>query len=125
MKQKIKKESKSKMTKKQYEFPMFDNEDYMKKFIGNFNAVSYDENEDIQTLKKEHNNEDVYVWDIFQTYQEISAINSAIQILGQEIDNTMDNEWVDEETKEQYEETMKHLCRLTKRIGNKNGRLLK
>ena len=111
--------------KKQYKFPMFDNEDYMKKFIGNFNAVSYDENEDIQTLKKEHNNEDVYVWDIFQTNQEISAINSAIQILGQEIDNTMDDEWVDEETKEQYEETMKHLCRLTKRIGNKNGRLLK
>ena len=120
-KEKMKKEN----DKKQYEFPMFDNEDYMKKFIGNFNAVSYDENEDIQTLKKEHNNEDVYVWDIFQTNQEISAINSAIQILGQEIDNTMDNEWVDEETKEQYEETMKHLCRLTKRGGIKNGRLLK
>ena len=43
----------------------------------------------------------------------------------QEIDSTMDNEWVDEETKEQYEETMKHLCRLTKRGGIKNGRLLK
>jgi predicted oxidoreductase len=131
MKQKKKEEkmSKEKMKKendkKQYKFPMFDNEDYMKKFIGNFNAVSYDENEDIQTLKKEHNNEDVYVRDIFQTNQEISAINSAIQILGQEIDNTMDDEWVDEETKEQYEETMKHLCRLTKRGGNKNGRLLK
>ena len=130
MKQKKKEEkmSKEKMKKendkKQYKFPMFDNEDYMKKFIGNFNAVSYDENEDIQTLKKENNNEDVLVWDTFQTDDEISALCSAINIIGETIDNTLEGEWADEEQEEQYKQTMKHLCRLSNRYPDRMGRKL-
>ena len=40
------------------------------------------------------------------------------------MDNIWENEWNDEEQKEQYEQTMKHLCRLSNRLIDKEGRLL-
>jgi hypothetical protein len=107
----------------QFNYPMRDIEHYMKEYIGNFNAVSYDENEDIQTIKKEHKNKDMYVFDTFTTNQEQEALSSAIYFLGEKIDNTYDDEWIDDE-KPEYEETMKHLCRLYGRYSNRNGRKL-
>ena len=47
----------------------------------------------------------------------------AIYFLGEKIDNTYDDEWIDDE-KPEYEETMKHLCRLYGRYSNRNGRKL-
>jgi hypothetical protein len=35
---------------KQFEYPYRDIEHYIKEYIGNFNAINYDELEDIQTL---------------------------------------------------------------------------
>jgi hypothetical protein len=108
---------------KQFNYPMRDIEHYIKEYIGNFNAVSYDENEDIQTIKEEHKNKDVYVFDTFATNQEQEALSSAIYFLGEKIENTYDDEWIDSE-KLEHEETMKHLCRLYGRYSNRNGRKL-
>jgi hypothetical protein len=74
--------------KKQFNYPMRDIEHYMKEYIGNFNAVSYDEKEDIQTIKEEYKDNDVYVFDTFTTSQEQEALCSAIYLLGEKIDNT-------------------------------------
>ena len=112
------------MTNKKYEFPSFNNEYYQEKYAGIKNSLNYDENEDIQTLKKENNNEDVLVWDTFQTDDEISALCSAINIIGETIDNTLEGEWADEEQEEQYKQTMKHLCRLSNRYPDRMGRKL-
>ena len=57
---------------------------------------------------EENNNEDVLVWDTFQTDDEISALCSAINIIGETIDNTLEGEWADEEQEEQYKQTMKN-----------------
>ena len=107
----------------QFEYPMRDIEHYMKEYIGNFNAVSYDENEDIQTIKEEHKNEDVYVFDAFTTSLEIEALESAIYLLGDKIDNTYFDEYFAGK-EEEYKETMKHLCRLYGRYSDSNGRKL-
>ena len=107
----------------QFNYPMRDIEHYMKEYIGNFNAVSYDENEDIQTIKEEHKNKDVYVFDTFATNQEQEALSSAIYFLGEKIENTYDDEWIDSE-KLEHEETMKHLCRLYGRYSDRDGRKL-
>ena len=112
------------MTNKKYEFPSFNNKYYQEKYTGIKNSLNYDENEDIQTLKKENNNEDVLVWDTFQTDDEISALCSAINIIGETIDNTLEGEWADEEQEEQYKQTMKHLCRLSNRYPDRMGRKL-
>ena len=104
----------------QFNYPMRDIEHYMKEYIGNFNAVSYDENEDIQTIKEEHKNEDVYVFDAFTTSLEIEALESAIYLLGDTINNT----YFVAGKKEEYKETMKHLCRLYGRYSDNNGRKL-
>jgi|TARA_Y100000294_G_C8350408_1_gene254479 hypothetical protein len=112
------------MTNKKYKFPPFNNEYYQEKYAGIKNSLNYDENEDIQTLKKENNNEDVLVWDTFQTNDEISALCSAINIIGETIDNTWKNEWMNEEQEEQYKQTMKHLCRLSNRYPDRMGRKL-
>ena len=108
---------------KQFEYPYRDIEHYIKEYIGNFNAINYDELEDIQTLKAEHNNEPVFVFDTFTTNQEQEALASAIYFLGEKIGNTMSDNWCDNE-KEEHEETMKHLCRLYGRYGNNRGRKL-
>lgn len=107
----------------QFEYRYRDIEHYIKEYIGNFNAVEYNESEDIQTLKKEHNNETVFVLDTFTTGQEQEALASAIYFLGEKIDNTMSDDWYEDE-KEEHEETMKHLCRLYGRYGNNSGRKL-
>ena len=107
----------------QFQYRYRDIEDYVKKYIGNFNAIEYNELEDIQTLKKEHNNETVVVFDTFTTAQEQEALASAIYFLGEKIRNTMSDDWCDNE-KEEHEETMKHLCRLYGRYGNNFGRKL-
>ena len=110
--------------KKQFNYPMRDIEHYMKEYIGNFNAVSYDENEDIQTIKEEYKDNDVYVFDTFTTSQEQEALCSAIYLLGEKIDNTHFDEDFVSGDKEEYEETMKHLCRLYGRYSDRNGRKL-
>jgi hypothetical protein len=107
----------------QFKYRFRDIEDYIKEYIGNFNAVEYNESEDIQTLKKEHNNEPVIVFDTFTTNQELEALASAIYFLGEKIGNTMSDDWCDNE-KEEHEETIKHLCRLYGRYSNNNGRKL-
>ena len=107
----------------QFQYKFRDIEDYVKEYIGNFNAIEYNELEDIQTLKKEHNNETVIVFDTFTTAQEQGALASAIYFLGEKIGNTMSDDWCDNE-KEECEETMKHLCRLYGRYGNNSGRKL-
>ena len=107
----------------QFNYPMRDIEHYMKEYIGNFNAVSYDENEDIQTIKEEHKNKDVYVLDTFITNLEQEALSSAIYLLGEKMENTYDDEWIDSE-KLEHEETMKHLCRLYGRYSDRDGRKL-
>lgn len=107
----------------QFQYKFRDIEDYVKEYIGNFNAIEYNELEDIQTLKKEHNNETVIVFDTFTTAQEQGALASAIYFLGEKIGNTMSDDWCDNE-KEECEETMKHLCRLYRRYGNNSGRKL-
>lgn len=107
----------------QFKYRYRDIEHYIKKYIGNFNAVEYNELEDIQTLKKEHNNESVIVFDSFATNQEQAALASAIYFLGEKIGNTMSDDWCDNE-KEECEETMKHLCRLYGRYDNNHGRKL-
>jgi hypothetical protein len=109
--------------KKQFEYPHKDIEHYIKEYIDNFNAVTYDKSEDIQTIKEEHNDKNVYVFDTFTTTQEQSALASAIYLLGEKIDNTYDDEWIDDE-KPEYEETMKHLCRLYGRYSDRQGRKL-
>ena len=118
------KKEENKMINKKYKFPAFDNEYYNEKYAGIKNSLNYDESEDIQTLKKENNNEDVLVWDTFQTDDEISALCSAINIIGETIDNTLEGEWADEEQEEQYKQTMKHLCRLSNRYPDRMGRKL-
>ena len=118
------KKEENKMINKKYKFPTFDNEYYNEKYAGIKNSLNYDESEDIQTLKKENNNEDVLVWDTFQTDDEISALCSAINIIGETIDNTLEGEWADEEQEEQYKQTMKHLCRLSNRYPDRMGRKL-
>jgi len=40
------------------------------------------------------------------------------------MDNIWENEWVDEEQKKQYEETMKYLGRISNRLLDKQGREL-
>ena len=112
------------MINKKYKFPAFDNEYYNEKYAGIKNSLNYDESEDIQTLKKENNNEDVLVSDTFQTDDEISALCSAINIIGETIDNTWEREWADEEQEEQYKQTMKHLCRLSNRYPDRMERKL-
>jgi hypothetical protein len=107
----------------QFKYRYRDIEVYIKEYIGNFNAVEYNESEDIETLKKEHNNELVIVFDTFTTNQEQEALASAIYFLGEKIGNTMSDDWCDNE-KEEHEETMKHLCRLYGRYGNNRGRKL-
>ena len=109
--------------KQQFKYPFRDIEYYIKEYIGNFNAVEYNELEDIQTLKKEHNNETVFVFDTFTTCQEQEALASAIYFLGEKIGNTVSDDWHENE-KEEHQETMKHLCRLYGRYGNNNGRKL-
>jgi len=118
------KKEENKMINKKYKFPAFDNEYYNEKYAGIKNSLNYDESEDIQTLKKGNNNEDVLVWDTFQTDDEISALCSAINIIGETIDNTLEGEWADEEQEEQYKQTMKHLCRLSNRYPDRMGRKL-
>jgi len=118
------KKEENKMINKKYKFPAFDNEYYNEKYAGIKNSLNYDESEDIQTLKKENNNEDVLVSDTFQTDDEISALCSAINIIGETIDNTWEREWADEEQEEQYKQTMKHLCRLSNRYPDRMGRKL-
>ena len=107
----------------QFKYPYRDIEDYIKEYIGNFNAIEYNELEDIQTLKAEHNYEPVIVFDTFTTNHELEALASAIYFLGEKIGNTMSDDWHDNE-KEEHEETMKHLCRLYGRYSNNNGRQL-
>ena len=107
----------------QFKYRYRDIEVYIKQYIGNFNAVEYNESEDIETLKKEHNNELVIVFDTFTTNQEQEALASAIYFLGEKIGNKMSDDWCDNE-KEEHEETMKHLCRLYGRYGNNRGRKL-
>jgi len=109
--------------KQQFKYPFRDIEYYIKEYIGNFNAVEYNELEDIKTLKKEHNKETVIVFDTFTTNQELEALASAIYFLGEKIGNTMSDDWCDNE-KEECEETMKHLCRLYGRYSNNDGRKL-
>jgi len=108
----------------QFNYPMRDIEHYMKEYIGNFNAISYDENEDIQTIKEEYKDNDVYVFDTFTTSQEQEALSSAIYLLGDTINNTCFDEYFVAGKKEEYKETMKHLCRLYGRYSNRNGRKL-
>ena len=110
--------------KNQYEFRTFDNEYYEKKYSKINDALNYNENEDIETIRKESKSDKVIVWDTFLTNEEISALSSAINIIGETIDNIWESEWNDEEQKEQYEQTMKHLCRLSNRLIDKQGRLL-
>ena len=43
------------MSKEQFKYPLRDIDDYIKEYIGNFNAFEYNENKDIETIKKEHN----------------------------------------------------------------------
>ena len=109
--------------KQQFQYRYRDIEDYVKEYIGNFNAIEYNELEDIQTLKAEHNNEPVFVFDTFTTNQEQEALASAIYFLGEKIGNATSDDWGDNE-KEEHEETMKHLCRLYGRFGENNGRKL-
>tara|TARA_B100000959_G_C14830961_1_gene561876 strand:- start:399 stop:773 length:375 start_codon:yes stop_codon:yes gene_type:complete len=113
-----------KMSKEQFKYPLRDIDDYIKEYIGNFNAFEYNENKDIETIKKEHNGKKVYVFDAFTTNQEQEAIKSAIYFLGDKIDNTIGDEWVDEE-EDEHKETMKHLCRLYGRYSDRNRRVVK
>ena len=112
------------MSKEQYKFPMVDNEYYEEKYSGIKNSLKYDEDNDIATIRKESNSDKVYVWDTFLTNSEVSAISSAINIIGETMDNVWENEWNDDEQKEHWEQTMKHLGRLSNRLIDKNGRLL-
>ena len=65
------------------------------------------------------------VWDTFLTNNEISAIHSSINLLGDKIDNTYEDEWNDEEEEQQYKETLKYLCRVVHRIYDQDGRSLR
>ena len=112
------------MNKEQYNFPMMDNEYYEKKYSGIDNPLNYDETKDVETIRKEHNSDKVLVWDTFLTDKEVSSISSAIHIIGETMDNIWENEWVDEEQKKQYEETMKYLGRISNRLLDKQGREL-
>ena len=112
------------MSKEQYKFPMVDNEYYEKKYSGIDNPLNYDETKDVETIRKEHNSDKVLVWDTFLTDKEVSSISSAIHIIGETMDNIWENEWVDEEQKKQYEETMKYLGRISNRLLDKQGREL-
>ena len=87
-------------------------------------STVYDENKDIETLKKEHNGKCV-IWDTFQTDTETLAIGSAINLLSEVVENTLDEEWNDEEEKQKYTETLKHLCRVYIKNSDKDGRYLK
>ena len=87
----------------QFKYRYRDIEVYIKQYIGNFNAVEYNESEDIETLKKEHNNELVIVFDTFTTNQEQEALASAIYFLGEKIGNTMSDDWCDNEKEEHKE----------------------
>ena len=107
----------------QFKYRYRDIEVYIKQYIGNFNAINYDKLEDMQTLKAEHNNEPVFVFDTFTTNQEQEALASAIYFLGEKIGNATSDDWRDNE-KEEHEETIKHLCRLYGRYSNNNGRKL-
>ena len=40
------------MSKEQFKYPLRDIDDYIKEYIGNFNAFEYNENKDIETIKK-------------------------------------------------------------------------
>ena len=73
--------------------------------------------------EEEHKNKDVYVLDTFITNLEQEALSSAIYLLGEKMENTYDDKWIDSE-KLEHEETMKHLCRLYGRYSNRNGRKL-
>ena len=108
---------------KQFIYPSREIEYYIKKYIGNFNAIEYNELEDIKTLEAEHKNKPVFVFDTFTTIQEQQALASAIYFLGEKIGNTMSDGWSDNE-KEEHEETMKHLCRLYGRYSDNDGRKL-
>lgn len=112
------------MSKEQYEFPMFDNEYYEKKYSGIDNSLIYDEQKDIDTIRKESNSDPVLVWNTFLTDQEVSSISSAISIIGETMDNIWENEWTDEEQKKQYEQTMKYLGRISNRLLDKQGEQL-
>ena len=68
--------------------------------------------------------EKTIVWDTFLTNNENSAINSAINIIGDKLDNTLDDEWSSEEEKQQHTETMKYLCRIVHRTYDQDGRYL-
>ena len=112
------------MSKEQYKFPMVDNEYYEKKYSGIENSLIYDEAKDKETIRKESNSDEVLVWDTFLTNQEASSLSSAINIIGETMDNIWENEWNDDEQKQHWEETMKHLCRLSHRLMNVQGREL-
>lgn len=98
------------MSNEVYEFPYFDNDEYIEEYKGNPNE---------ETIK-----EQLIVWDTFLTNNENSAINSAINIIGDKLDNTLEDEWSCEEEKQQHTETMKYLCRIVHRTYDKDGRYL-
>ena len=98
------------MSNEQYQFPTFDNDEYIKEYKGN--------------PTEEVSKEKPVVWDTFLTNNEISAIHSSINLLGDKIDNTYEDEWNDEEEEQQYKETLKYLCRVVHRIYDQDGRSL-
>ena len=113
-----------------FEFPSVDIyaiDDILKTYIGNQCAINYDEHEDITTIQKENNNKEVMVWDTWYTDKEASALKSAIKILSEKVENEFcetDSDY-DEEQKELYEQTLKHLCRLYTRNSEQDGRYLR
>ena len=98
------------MSNEEYQFPYFDNDEYIKEYKGNTN--------------EEVSKEKPVVWDTFLTNNEISALHSAINMIGDKIDNTVEDEWLDEEDKQRHTETIKYLSRITHRVYDKDGRYL-
>jgi len=97
------------MSKEEYQFPYFDNDEYIKEYKGNTND---------EISKKQP------IWDTILTNNEISAIHSAINMIGDKLDNTIEDEWSDEEEKIQHQQTIKYLSRITDRVYDKDGRYL-
>ena len=102
--------SEKNVSTEKYEFPYFDNNEYI---------VDYKGNADEEIEKP-----NTIVWDTFLTSNEISAIHSSINLLGDKLDNTCEDEWSDDEEKQQLTETMKYLCRIVHRVYDKDGSYL-
>ena len=66
------------MSKEQFKYPLGAIDDCIKEYIGNFNAFEYNENKDIETIKKEHNGKKVYVFDAFTTSCSLDSVWDAV-----------------------------------------------